>query len=106
MTVYLLHFRNKRCHAQHYIGWTQNARTLAQRLSHHRSGNGSLYIRRVAAAVKADGGTFEFVLARVWKDGTKADETRLKGWHGSNQLCPICRREISYEEAQNGKYDV
>lgn len=105
MTVYLLHFLHPRYHAQHYIGYTESKRTLAARLEHHRTGTGAKYMRNISRAMEQDGEKLEFVCARIWKDGTRTDERRLKNQNHTPRLCPICRGEITYEEAQNGKTD-
>ncbi len=88
MAVYLLHFRQaypagKR--PQHYIGW---ARNVAQRLAEHRSGT---YRARLMEVIHAAG--IPWTLARVWPEGDRATERRLKGWKKGAALCPLCRGE-------------
>ena len=89
-TVYLIHFdaplgdvSNPRGQARHYLGYTE---ALAARLEAHRSGNGSA----IMAAVARRGITWR--LARTWEGGRDL-ERRLKRWHNSPRLCPICRGE-------------
>jgi hypothetical protein len=88
--IYLLHFErpigdlaNPRAQARHYIGFTQNKRTLVQRLEHHREGRGS---RLVHAVVRAG---IPFEVARTWP-GTRDDERRLKNQKNARRLCPAC----------------
>jgi predicted GIY-YIG superfamily endonuclease len=88
--IYLLHFErpigdlaNPRAQARHYIGFTQNKRTLAQRLEHHREGRGA---RLVHAFVRAG---IAFEVARTWP-GTRDDERWLKNRKKASRLCPYC----------------
>lgn len=86
--VYLIHFdrpigtTNPRGKAQHYIGYTES---LEKRLAQHRSGNGSA----IMAAVSSAGIGWQCV--RTWSHGTRSLERKLKNYHKSRQLCPICR---------------
>jgi len=84
MAVYLLHFDEPYRHAQHYLGWAPD-RTLDARLAHHLNGTGS----RLCAVVLAAGITWR--LARVWVDGDRTLESRLKRRGGRSRLCPICK---------------
>ena len=115
MTVYLLHFdrpigepqstegRAKnglaprkgsyQGHAQHYIGYTRN---LEHRLRAHRAGRGG-HLCRVAVACG-----IEIRLARVWEDGTRKDESRLKRMKSGPALCPICSGEAAYNRGVLG----
>jgi hypothetical protein len=102
MTCYLLHATEKHMHVQHYIGWTQNKSTLAQRLKHHAEGNGSTFIRRVQKARKERGQEpWHLVLARVWDEGTKEDERKLKNRNGAARFCPVCQGIIKVEDCKN-----
>jgi predicted GIY-YIG superfamily endonuclease len=83
MTVYLLHFHRPYQHARHYIGWTRDPSTLSARLSHHANGSGA----RLPAVVRSAGIGWD--VARVWDDGTRTLERRLKG-HGATRVCPVC----------------
>ncbi len=87
MTVYLLHFHEKYKHAQHYIGY---ATQLKKRIQHHQNGTGA----RLLQVIQEAGIGWE--VARIWPDGDRALERRLKRYHKSRQLCPICN-------ANNGK---
>lgn len=87
MAVYLIHFAQPYKHAAHYLGFTPGSTRAAvrRRVGKHRKGTGA----RLTAVVAEAG--IEMVVARVWLDGTRADERRLKRWHKSAQLCPVCR---------------
>lgn len=91
-TVYLIHFSraigdldNPHGAAQHYLGYTDD---LAARLEAHRSGNGAA----IMAAVAERG--IEWVVARTWA-GDRGLERRLKNWHNSPKLCPICQQGVN-----------
>ena len=91
--VYLLHFsrpypRDSRASVQHYLGFTASARTLPQRLGHHRDGSGA----RLMAAVSAAG--IGFTVARVWRDADRTAERRLKNRRNGRKLCPLCNPGI------------
>lgn len=88
MTVYLLHFHrpiSERSTAQHYIGHASSS-TLKKRIAHHRQGTSKARLLEVA---HERGIGFDVV--RVWKDGDRALERRLKRRKNAWQLCPICR---------------
>jgi hypothetical protein len=90
MALYLIHFAEPYRHASHYLGFVDTARhpleeALESRLDFHRKGRGS----RLLAAVSAAGIDWEVV--RVWEEGTRTDERRLKG-KASTRLCPTCNR--------------
>ena len=86
MTVYLIHFDQPLSHAQHYLGY---ARSVSARLAEHRAGDGA----RIMQVVREQGITWR--LARTWPQGDRTLERRLKRWHKSRQLCPICREDES-----------
>lgn len=81
MTVYLIHFTRKLHHAQHYIGYTED---LDRRILEHQRDRFHLMGAVNAAKIP-------WLVARVWQDGDRAMERRLKSWNGSAQFCPICR---------------
>jgi hypothetical protein len=88
MALYLIHFQQPYHHAQHYLGFVDTSRhaleeALESRLAYHRAGRGSRFLR----AVNAAGIGWEVV--RVWENGTRTDERRLKG-RSSTRLCPTC----------------
>jgi predicted GIY-YIG superfamily endonuclease len=84
--VYLIHFKTPYKHARHYLGSTGN---LEARLQLHRNKNGARLMEVVSEA------GIEWEVSRLWKCDTREDalklEKRLKGHHGSCDLCPICK---------------
>ena len=78
--VYLIHFDTPYKHARHYLGFTHD---LDARLEQHRQGNGA----RLIEVIAEHGITWR--LARTW-EGERELERRLKNWHNSPRLCPIC----------------
>ena len=89
---YLLHFEHRYAHAQHYLGFAE--RSVQRRITRHRKGLGSPL---VAAVVSMN---IPFVVARVWPTNSRADERRLKNRGSSSRHCPICRGEVTYEQAK------
>ena len=86
MAVYILHFDRPYHHARHYLGFTTN---LRRRVRQHRTADSS-YHRLVQAVVAAGIG---FTVARVWEDGDRDLERRLKRWKNTPDLCPVCREQ-------------
>lgn len=84
MPVYLLCFDKKFRHAKHYIGFVEKNENLTKRLAHHRKGSGS---KLMAAVAKAGIG---FCVARIWPDGDRNFERKLKNRKKSSELCPYC----------------
>lgn len=80
-TVYLIHFHKKLCHAQHYIGYTEN---LPQRLSAHANGHGA----RIMEVITDLGLDWEVV--RTWNNKDRCFERELKNYKNAKLLCPIC----------------
>jgi hypothetical protein len=88
VAIYLIHFERPYRHANHYLGFVDTSRhpleeALESRLAFHRSGRGSRLLRAVNAA------GIGWSVVRVWEEGTRTDERRLKG-RSSTRLCPIC----------------
>jgi predicted GIY-YIG superfamily endonuclease len=81
---YLFHFEPSYKHAAHYLGWSPEVQA---RIHAHLCGRGA----RLTKVARAAGSTL--LLVRTWPDGDRALERRLKNWHGSAPLCPICRGE-------------
>ena len=81
--VYLIHFQEKLHHAQHYIGYVD--KNLKQRIRKHRSNKGA----KLLIAVNSKGIQWEVV--RVWEDGDRQLERRLKNCKKSRCFCPVCR---------------
>lgn len=88
--VYLLHvdggLRNGPRVAGHYIGYSEDRRSLEQRLAHHRSGNGARIVRAYNEA------GLEWTLARVWEGASRTFERELKNRHEAPRFCPCCSR--------------
>lgn len=84
--VYLLHFQQPYKHARHYLGSTG---CLDARLWLHRHHGGARLME-----VVTDAG-IDFTVARLWRCESYQEahelERRLKRWHGSTKLCPLCR---------------
>jgi hypothetical protein len=83
MAVYLLHFERPIAHAQHYLGFAESS--VDDRITRHRSGNGA----RLVAEFVAHG--IDFTVARIWPDGDRKFERRLKKQHNSRRHCPECK---------------
>ncbi len=83
--LYLLHFNPPLKHARHYLGFVEDHRKLDDRLTQHRTGRGA----RITAVAIENG--IELMLARVWKNGSRKMERRLKNAANAPKLCPICR---------------
>lgn len=81
---YLIHFSPAYRHAAHYLG---QAADIEPRIYAHLHGRGA----RLTQVARDAGCTL--VLVRVWPDGDRKLERRLKAWHGSGRLCPICQGE-------------
>lgn len=84
MAVYLIHLDKPYHHARHYIGFAES--NVEARLKDHRNGNGARFMQ-----VVTDAG-IPWRLARVWPDGDRHFERRLKNRKNSPRLCPICRQ--------------
>lgn len=85
MSVYLLHFDHPISEAhttQHYVGWSAD---LMPRIYAHLHGKGA---RLTEVAYERGIG---FTVARVWMDGDRHFERKIKNRHNSPELCPICR---------------
>lgn len=98
MAVYLLHFSEPIApvtrSAQHYIGFAKGNTIEAceRRLKVHKAGRGGRL-----PAVAAERG-FEITIARVWLDGDRALEKRLKRQKMGPRLCPICQNVINLSD--------
>jgi predicted GIY-YIG superfamily endonuclease len=92
-TIYLLHLQTPYKHARHYLGFSTH---LKARLEHHRNGTGARFMQVVTEA------GIPWRVARTWQ-GTRNDERRLKNWHNSAQLCPICLKE-KHERTDAGRH--
>ena len=81
--VYLIHFKEKLHHAQHYIGFVD--KNLKQRINKHKSNKGA----KLLMAVNNKGIPWEVV--RVWEEGDRQLERKLKNCKKARCFCPVCR---------------
>ena len=58
-TVYLIHFDKNLCHAQHYIGWSEN---VEERCKQHKAGTGA----KIIAAINEL--NIGWKVVRVWEN--------------------------------------
>lgn len=91
MAVYLLHFShpispNHTC--QHYLGYAADWPT---RIAEQRAGGSTA--ARLCQVAKERG--IDFVVARIWADGDRTLERRLKNRKDAPSLCPLCRQKHS-----------
>jgi predicted GIY-YIG superfamily endonuclease len=86
VTVYILHIEPPYRHAKHYVGYTP-AKDVTKRVQEHLKGGdrGSPLIRYAMEA----GCT---VTLATTMEGGRDEERRIKRWHKTSQLCPICKR--------------
>jgi hypothetical protein len=80
--IYLIHFKSKLHHAQHYLGFCEDG-NLDARIERHKQGNGSKLLRAVNIA------GIEWEVVRVW-DGDRHFERALKNKKHAQRICPIC----------------
>lgn len=89
--VYLLHFftpiSNKHS-AQHYLGFSVD---VDRRIQQQRRGK-----KKVAAnfCVVAKRRRIRFVVVKIWENGDRKLERRLKNQKNHRKLCPICNGAI------------
>ena len=81
--VYLIHFSRKLQHAQHYIGFVKG--DLMQRIELHLNNRGA----KLLATVNNQGIRWQVV--RVWLEGDRHFERKLKDRKKSRRYCPIYR---------------
>ena len=92
MTVYLIHFKDKIGHSQHYIGYTGN---LDRRIAAHRGTrwtpeNGKTGDGATLLGVANSRGV-EWKVVRVWPDGDYDLEKKLKARKKARVFCPVCK---------------
>lgn len=85
MTVYILHLDTPLHHARHYVGFSQNGRTLTARIEHHRNGTARCSFTNALHRVG-----ITFTLARVFKGADRHYERSLKNTKNVSYYCPIC----------------
>jgi len=83
MSVYILHFNEKFYHAQHYVGCTENMQRRTREHLHCYPCGSNL----VRAVIKKG---IEVVVAKVYPDGDRALEKKIKATKNTSKLCPIC----------------
>lgn len=82
--IYILHLDTPLHHAQHYVGFSTDKRTLAVRINHHRKGTARC---RFTEVLREKG--IGFTLARVM-DGDRTLERKIKRTKSIRDYCPIC----------------
>lgn len=86
-TVYLLHFDRPIHHAKHYLGYTC-LDSVDRRINRHRNGSGAKFLR------VANHLGIQYSVVRTWECSNHVEakhlERRLKSWHNSPKLCPVC----------------
>ena len=82
--VYLIHFEEKLHHVQHYIGFVE--KNLKQRVKKHKNNKGA----KLLIAVNLKGIQWEVV--RVWEEGDRTLERKLKNCKKARCFCPVCRQ--------------
>ena len=89
-TVYLIHLDTAIAHAKHYLGYTA-IEDITKRFARHKSGNGARLLQ------VANERAIDYKIVRMWdcKDAFTARklERKLKHWHNSPKLCPICNKK-------------
>lgn len=80
--VYLIHFKSKLHHAQHYIGFVES--DLGQRIALHRLSRGA----KLLAAVNEQGIAWHVV--RIWRGADRCFERKLKNYKKARCFCPLC----------------
>lgn len=81
---YLIHFEPPYKHARHYLGFAED---VLRRVDEHRAGQGAR-LTQVAAQAGC-----KLVLARVWPNGDRQLERKLKRRKEAPCLCPVCTGE-------------
>lgn len=82
--VYLIHFKQKIAHAQHYIGFCDGDDALTGRLMRHLQGRGARILARASEL------GVEWELVRTWEGETRTFERKLKNQKNARRLCPVC----------------
>lgn len=83
MPVYIIHLDKKIHKSSHYIGFCEG--NPEDRLKMHRSGRGAKFL----AAANEYGISYNIV--RVWPEGDRNFERKLKNGRNHCYHCPVCR---------------
>lgn len=87
--VYLLHFDEHYHHARHYVGYVDGGQeALEARIKLHKSGAGARLMQVISEA------GIDFEVARVWPEGDRSFERRIKNMKKASKYCPICRQKL------------
>jgi hypothetical protein len=82
--LYLIHLEPRYAHAGHYLGYADD---IARRVREH--GGGHARSSPLLRAARAAGS--RLTVTRVWEDGDRVLERRLKRGGGLSRHCPTCR---------------
>lgn len=89
--VYLIHFETKYKHCNHYIGYCEDGHLL-KRFKRHKRGDGAKLLRALNIA------GIDYYIIRVWEDGDRDFERKLKNTKNSKRFCPICNPKLKEEQ--------
>lgn len=82
MAVYLICLDKPICRSRHYIGYAED---IEARFAVHKSGQGAKFL----AAANEYG--INYSVVRVWPEGDRKFERKLKNQKGAADYCPHCR---------------
>ena len=85
--VYLLHFKEKIFHAQHYVGFVQSKENFHNRISKHWKGKSNVALMKKVSQLKVP-----FVVAKIYLGVNQDFERSLKNKKKTRMFCPICQR--------------
>ena len=88
--VYLICFDKKYKHAKHYIGFVDNNDGLENRIDMHKKGQGA----RLLQVLNENG--IDYKVVRIWKEGDRNFERKLKNLSHSKELCPCCAERENF----------
>lgn len=90
MAVYILHFKKKFHHCQHYVGWTKenSLDAVKKRFGVHKAGNGSKLLRSVfKSGIKVE-------IATVFVNGNQKLERKIKNTKNVKKYCSFCNNYL------------
>jgi len=86
--VYILHFEEPYYHARHYVGYTEDTgRRFKEHFNCHSSGS-----PLIQAALEAG---IKITVSRIYFDGGRELERKIKKSHHTHRFCPICKEEAA-----------